>query len=88
MPWLLIAPKPRNDLSMKHDALRRRLERAERLAQRLAENVAFQRQMIATLEQDGHDVKAAKMFLGRLEATHAKYVADRDRLSKELANHS
>ena len=42
--------------------------------------------MIATLDGGGHDVKAAKMFLRRLEATHAKHVADRDRLFKQLAN--
>ena len=72
--------------ALKRDALERRLERAERLAQRLAENVTFQRQMIATLDQDGHDVKAAKMFLGRLGATHAKHVAERDRLFKKLAD--
>ena len=85
---LLIAPKLRSDMGMKRDALQRRLQRAESLAQRLAENVSFQRQMIATLEQDGHDVKAAKMFLRRLEASHAKHVAERDRLFKELANRS
>ena len=73
---------------MKLDALQRRLQRAESLAQRLAENVTFQRQMIATLDQDGHDVKAAKMFLRRLEASHAKHVAERDQLFKKLANHS
>ena len=73
---------------MKLDALQRRLQRAESLAQRLAENVAFQRQMIATLDQDGHDVKAAKMFLRRLKASHSKHVAERDRLFKELANRS
>jgi hypothetical protein len=84
----LTAPKLRTDLGMKLDALQHRLQRAESLAQRLAENVAFQRHMIATLEQDGHDVKAAKMFLRRLEATHARHVADRDRLFKELANRS
>jgi hypothetical protein len=44
--------------------------------------------MIATLDEGGHDVRAAKLFLRRLEATHAKHVADRDRLSKELPNHS
>lgn len=72
---------------MKLDALQRRLQRVESLAQRLAENIAFQQQTIANLEQGGHDVKAAKMFQRRLEATHAKHVADRDRLFKELANH-
>jgi hypothetical protein len=88
MPSLSIASKPRNDLRMKLDTLQRRLQRAESLVQRLAENVAFQRHMIATLDQDGHDVKAAKMFLRRLEASHAKHVAERDRLFKELANRS
>ena len=65
-----------------------RLTDAERLVQRLEENIAFQGRMIATLDRGGHDVRAAKLFLRRLEATHAKHVADRDRLSKELTNHS
>ena len=54
----------------------------------MEDNIAFQRQTIARLEGGGHDVKAAKMFLRRLEATHARHVADRDRLFKELANRS
>ena len=84
---LLIAPKQQTDLAMNHAALKRQLQRAESLAQRLAENIAFQQETIAKLDEGGHDVRAAKMFLRRLEATHAKHVADRDRLSKELANH-
>ncbi len=66
----------------------RRLQQAEDLVGRLEKNIVFQRQMIATLDQGGHDVRAAKMFLRRLETTHAKHVADRDRLFKELANRS
>ena len=66
----------------------RRLRQAEDLVGRLEKNIVFQRQMIATLDQGGHDVRAAKMFLRRLETTHAKHVADRDRLFKELANRS
>ena len=66
--------------------LKRRLQEAEGLAQRVEENIVFQRQMIATLDRGGHDVKAAKMFLKRLEARHAKHVADRNRLFEELAN--
>ena len=81
----MIAPKLRNDLVMNHAALQRRLQQAEGLAQRLAENIAFQQETIAKLDEGGHDVRAAKMFLRRLEATHAKHVADRDRLFKELA---
>jgi hypothetical protein len=68
--------------------LQRRLQRVESLAQRLAANVAFQLETIATLEQGGHDARAAKMFLRRLEAEHAMHVADRDRLLRELRNRS
>ena len=53
-----------------------------------AENIAFQQETIAKLDEGGHDVRAAKMFLRRLEATHAKHVADRDRSFKKLANRS
>ena len=45
--------------------------------QRTEENIAFQGRMIATLDRGGHDVKAAKMFLRRLEAQYARLVADR-----------
>jgi hypothetical protein len=52
----------------------------------MAENIAFQGRMIATLDRGGHDVKAAKMFLRQLEAKHSRHVTDRDRLFKQLAN--
>ena len=73
---------------MDRPILQSRLKDAEEMLQRLAENIALQGRMIATLDRGGHDVKAAKMFLRRLEAAHAKHVADRDRLFKELANRS
>jgi hypothetical protein len=73
---------------MDHPTLRSRLKDAESLVQRMEENIAFQGRMIATLDRGGHDVRAAKMFLRRLQATDAKHVADRDRLFKELANRS
>jgi len=73
---------------MDHTTLERRLQAAEGLVKRLEENIVFQRQMIATLDGGGHDVKAARMFLRRLEAKQAKDVADRDRLFKELAKRS
>jgi hypothetical protein len=66
--------------------LQRRLQRAEDMARRLRENIAFQRELIARLDGAGHDVKAANMFLRGLEAAHAKHAAERDRLFKELAN--
>jgi hypothetical protein len=70
---------------MDRPTLRSRLKDAESFMQRLEENIAFQGRMIATLDRSGHDLRAAKMFLRRLEAMHAKHVADRDRLFKELA---
>ena len=51
----------------------------------MEENIAFQIQMLATLDQGGHDVRAAGMFLRRLETRLAQAVAERDRLFKELA---
>jgi hypothetical protein len=71
---------------MDRPTLQLRLKEVEDLVQRVEENILFQRQMIATLDRGGHDVKAARMFLKRLEAKQAKHVADRDRLFKELAN--
>jgi hypothetical protein len=71
---------------MTRAALQRRVQKAEDLMQRVGESIVFQRQMIATLERGGHDMKAAKMFLKWLDAQQAKLVAERDRLSKRLAN--
>jgi hypothetical protein len=76
------------DSRMDQDTLHDRLQAVEALLQRMEENIAFQRQMISTLDGGGHDAKAARMFLRRLEAKHTKHLADRDRLFKELANHS
>ena len=71
---------------MDQTTLHRRLQAVEALLQRMEENIAFQGRMIATLELGDHDVRAAKMFLRRLEAKHARHVADRDLLFKRLAN--
>jgi hypothetical protein len=73
---------------MDRTSLHQRLQAVDALLQRMQENIAFQGRMIATLDRGGHDTRAAKMFLRRLEATHARHVADRDRLFKELANRS
>ena len=66
--------------------LQRRLQLAEDMVRRLQENIAFQRETIAKLDEYGHNVKAASMFLRWLEAAHAKHLAERGRLFKELAN--
>ena len=72
---------------MDQPTLQQRLQAVEALLQRMEENIAFQGRMIATLDRGGHDVKAAKLFLKQLEAKHARHVADRDRLFKQVANH-
>jgi hypothetical protein len=71
---------------MDRATLESRLQAVEDLVQRMRQNIVFQSRMIATLDRGGHDVKAAKMFLKRLEAKQASHVADRDRLFKALAN--
>jgi len=43
------------------------LQRVEDMARRLQENIALQRRTIARLNEGGHDVKAANMFLRRLK---------------------
>ena len=62
------------------------LQEAESLPQREEQNIAFQREMIGTLERGGHDVTAAKLFLRRLESQQARHIADRNRLFKQLTD--
>ena len=66
--------------------LERRLQEAECHVKRGEQNIAHQREMVGTLERGGHDATAAKMFLRRLESWQARYIADRNRLFKELAD--
>ena len=65
-----------------------RFKEAECQVERADQNIAHQRAVIETLERGGHDVKAAQMFLRRLESAQAKHVAERSRLFKELADDS
>jgi hypothetical protein len=46
--------------------------------------VARQRELVAQLERDGHDTLEATKVLNQLEQLQALYIADRDRLRKEL----
>jgi hypothetical protein len=45
-------------------------------------------QKIAMLQRGGHDVAAAKSLLSQLESRQARHIVDRNRLFKELADHS
>lgn len=44
-----------------------------------------QREIVAELERDGHDVSEARKLLVQFEELQAMHVADRDRLIDELA---
>lgn len=47
-------------------------------------HVARQREIVAELERDGHDVRDAKRLLETFEKLLKMHIADRDRLRREL----
>ncbi len=49
------------------------------------EHLSRQRQIVADLEQRGHDATIAKARLQEAEETQAVYVAEANRLERELA---
>jgi hypothetical protein len=73
---------------MDHPILEQLLREAESFLQRGEHKIAYQREVIGTLERAGHDATAAKMFLRRLESAHARHIADRNRLFKEQTDGS
>jgi hypothetical protein len=60
------------------------LAEAERHIAAAAITVARQRELISTLERDGHDVTAARALLAEFEQIQAMHVIHRDRLLDEL----
>ena len=70
---------------MDRSTQQRRMQEAETEMLRLEENISFQQQMVAKLDQHGHDVRAARLFLKRLKGQHAKLIVERDQLFRELA---
>jgi hypothetical protein len=73
---------------MDRATLEQLLQEAESVLHRGERNIAYQREVIGTLERGGHDATAAKMFLRRLESWQARHIADRNRLFKELTDDS
>lgn len=51
-------------------------------------HIARQREIVATLEREGHDTVAARALLAQFEELQAMHIADRDRLLRELGNGS
>jgi hypothetical protein len=47
--------------------------------------VAEQRERVAALERDGHDITESLLLLGQFQELQELHVAGRDRLRKELA---
>ena len=71
---------------MDRATLKHLLQEAESLLQRDELTTAFQREMIAKVEQGNHDATAAKLFLRRLESEQARHIADRNQLFKQLTD--
>lgn len=64
--------------------LRQHLAQAEQHVALGERHVRHQREIVAKLEQDGHDAEEALKLLAQFEELQALHIADRDRLRKEL----
>ena len=73
---------------MDRTTLKQLLQEADTLLWRGELGIANQREIIAALEQRGEDASAEKMRLRRLESRHARHIADRNRMFKQLADRS
>lgn len=64
--------------------LQQHLAQAEAHVALADRNVARQRKLVAELERDGHSTTEAKRLLALFEEILVTYIADRDRLRREL----
>ena len=64
------------------------LEQARRRVAKGERHIALQREIVAEKERDGHDTSTSKQLLDQFEQIYAMYVAERDRLEKELVEAS
>ena len=48
-------------------------------------DIAYQRDLISTLERTGHDATSAIARLRKMEKTQSRHIADRERLRAEIA---
>jgi hypothetical protein len=60
------------------------LAQADRHVAEGKQQVARQREIVAKLERDGHNAAAARDLLRLFEEMQAMYIADRDRILKDL----
>ena len=73
---------------MDRTTLKQLLQEADTLLWRGELGIANQREIIAALERRGEDASAEKMRRRRLESRHARHIADRNRMFKQLADRS
>ena len=71
---------------MDRAVIQEHLELANRHVADGEKHVARQKQILAELEREGHDPEQARELLAVFEETLAIYVADRERLERELAS--
>jgi hypothetical protein len=67
-----------------HETLLQRLAKAEEQVELGAHNVTRQREIVAQLERDGFDTVGARALLIEFEEAQTAYVAERDRLRREV----
>jgi hypothetical protein len=70
--------------AMDRTTIRNHLEQARRHVADSERHIALQRQIVAEKERDGHDTSISRQLLGQFEQIYAMYLAERDRLEKEL----
>jgi len=70
---------------MSRETLARHLAQAEARIAVGQKHIARQCEIIAELEEVGHDAVTAKALLVVFEATHALHIADRDQIADEIA---
>ncbi len=71
-------------MAVDYETLLRRLAQAEEQVELGAHNVARQREIVAQLERDGFDTAGARALLIEFEEAQTLYVAERDRLQREV----
>jgi Spy/CpxP family protein refolding chaperone len=66
------------------ETLLQRLAKAEDQVELGARNVTRQREIVAQLERDGFDTVGARALLIEFEEAQTAYIAERDRLRREV----
>ena len=75
-------------MAVDYETLGRRLAEAEDQVELGARNVTRQREIVAQLERDGFDTLGARALLIEFEEAQTAYIAERDRLRREVESGS